>query len=100
MFGKLSLAAIPYDKPIIMTAVAGSLLTVDGYTGTRCLVVAVTLNIIWLAAVFWSGSAQNLQCWGRRIFIFSLVNLGVLNVMISIDVTGPAAVLLSRAPCP
>jgi len=61
------------------------LLTVYGYTGYGYLVAAITLGLIWLS-VAWKGyKSTDIQRWGRRMFICSILTIFMLSIMMSFD---------------
>jgi protoheme IX farnesyltransferase len=79
---------------------AAVMLTVGGYTGCVFLVTAAALGLCWLSLAWLGYSTSNDRNWARKLFVFSIINICVLSVMMSIDFTVPAAsdLLLSSIP--
>jgi protoheme IX farnesyltransferase len=85
---------------ILAFMAATLMLTVGGYTGYRYLAVAAALGLSWLFMA-WSGcKTADDRLWAKRLFVFSIVNIFVLSIMMSIDFAVPATsnMLLSRVP--
>lgn len=73
---------------ILAFLAATLLLTLSGYTGFGYLIVASTMCLFWLNMA-WSGfTAPDDRIWARKLFIFSILTIIVLNVMMSVDTTG------------
>jgi protoheme IX farnesyltransferase len=85
---------------ILAFLAAALMLTVGGYTGYRTLAVATGLCLSWLYLAWWGYKATDERLWARKLFIFSLLAIFILNVMMSIDFTTPvpSEILLSYAP--
>ncbi len=79
---------------------AAVMLTTEGYTGCVFLVTAAALGLSWLSLAWLGYSTSNDKSWARKLFVFSIINICVLSVMMSIDFTVPAAsdLLLSSIP--
>jgi len=80
--------------------VAASMLTFGGYTGYSYLAVAVAMGLSWLYMA-WSGyKTSDDRLWAKKLFVFSILSITILNVMMSIDFTMPATsnMLLTYAP--
>jgi protoheme IX farnesyltransferase len=76
------------------------MLTLGGFTGYSYFAVAAGLGTFWLYMA-WSGQkASNDRLWAKRLFVFSIVNIVLLCVMMSIDytVSTPSNILLTCAP--
>jgi protoheme IX farnesyltransferase len=71
---------------IILFIVSCLLLFALGYTGKLYLVIVLILGISWLLFSLRGFKTVNNNKWARKMFVFSLVNLLVLCIMISIDV--------------
>ncbi len=73
---------------ILAFMAASLMLPLGGYTGYSFLAVTAATGLFWLHMA-WSGfkTADDRQ-WARKLFIFSILSITVLNVMMSIDVTG------------
>jgi len=85
---------------ILAFVTATLLLTFGGYTGYRYLAVAAVTGLFWLHMA-WSGfKTSDDRLWARRLFLFSIVAITLLNVMMSIDAVAPAKshLLLTFAP--
>ena len=72
----------------IMAFMAASLmLAFGGYTGYMYLVVVAVLGLFWLVMA-WSGYAtSDDRLWAKKLWVVSILNIFVLNVMMSIDYT-------------
>lgn len=85
----------------ILAFIAATLMpTFGGYTGYSYLAVAAALGLYWLY-LSWSGyKTSNERLWAKKLFVFSILNIFVLSVMMSIDAVVPAAseLLLTYAP--
>jgi protoheme IX farnesyltransferase len=69
--------------------VAVLMLTVEGYTGYTYFAVAAATGLSWLYMA-WSGYKPcDERLWAKRVFVFSIVTITVLNVMMSIDFRVP-----------
>ena len=64
------------------------MLTFYGYTGYGYLFVTTTLGLIWLS-VAWKGYKSNVQLWGKKMFICSILTIFMLSIMMSIDFSTP-----------
>jgi protoheme IX farnesyltransferase len=76
------------------------MLTIGGYTGYSFLAVAVALGLSWLLMALSGCKTSDDRLWAKRLFVFSIVNIFVLSIMMSIDFTVPGTsnMLLSRVP--
>jgi protoheme IX farnesyltransferase len=75
---------------ILAFMAATLILTIGGYTGYSYLAVAAALGLSWLYMA-WSGcKTSDDRLWAKKLFVFSVVNIFVLSVMMSIDFTVPA----------
>jgi heme o synthase len=66
------------------------LLTFYGYTGYAYLVVGITLGLIWLSVAWRGYKSTDIQRWGRRMFICSILTIFMLSIMMSVDFSTPA----------
>jgi protoheme IX farnesyltransferase len=85
---------------ILAFMAATLMLTFGGYTGYGYLAVAAALGLSWLHMA-WSGCrTSDDRLWAKRLFVFSIVNIFVLSVMMSVDFTVPATskMLLTYIP--
>jgi len=75
----------------ILALIAATLMpTFGGYTGYGYLATAAALGLIWLHLA-WSGrKASDDRLWARKLFVFSILNIFILSVMMSIDCRLPA----------
>ncbi len=73
---------------ILAFVAASLLLPLYGYTGYFYFIVASVMGSIWLYMA-WSGfnTTEN-RFWAKKMFVFSILIITVLNFMMSIDVTG------------
>lgn len=62
------------------------LLTLGGYTGYSYLAVTILMGSFWLRMAWTGFKTSNDQIWARKLFIFSILTIIVLNIMMSIDV--------------
>ena len=70
---------------ILAFLTAAMMLTFFGYTGRFYLAAAAVVSLSWLYMA-WSGyTAPDDLRWGRRLFVFSILNITVLSIMMSID---------------
>jgi len=85
---------------ILAFMTATLMLTFGGYTGYSYLAVAATLGLLWLVMAVTGCKASDDRLWAKKLFVFSILNIFVLSVMMSIDYTVPAAsgMLLTYAP--
>ncbi|MCR3755701.1 MAG: heme O synthase [Sodalis sp. Psp] len=85
---------------IIGFIMATLMLTLSGYSGYKYLVVIASVSIWWLGmALRGYKSTNDDQVWARRLFIFSIVAITLLNVMISVDfMVSPANSLFTWQP--
>jgi len=85
----------------ILAFIAATLMpTFGGYTGYSYLAVAVALGLFWLHLA-WSGyKTADERLWARKLFVFSILNISILSVMMSIDCRVPVTsyMLLTAAP--
>jgi protoheme IX farnesyltransferase len=81
-------AAKKHIAGYILAFMAASLmLTFGGYTGYTYLVVVAVLGLSWLVMA-WSGYAtSDDRLWAKKLLVVSILNIFVLNVMMSIDYT-------------
>lgn len=79
---------------------AAPMLTLGGYTGYRYLVAAVVMGLSWLYISWLGYKTSDDRLWAKKLFVFSILSMIVLNAMMSIDFTMPAPseILLTRAP--
>lgn len=70
---------------VIAFTVATLMLTVLGYTGYSCLIIAVLLGATWLFLCFKGFKTKNDMLWARHMFRFSLVVIMLLCIVISVD---------------
>jgi len=85
---------------ILAFMAASLMLTFGGYTGYSYLAVAAVLGLLWLYMA-WSGcKTSDDRLWAKKMLVFSILNIFVLSVMMSIDFTVPATsdMLLTYAP--
>jgi protoheme IX farnesyltransferase len=72
----------------ILAFIAATLtLTFSGYTGYRYLAVATALGLTWLYLACSDYKRSDDRLWARKLFIFSIINIFMLSVMMSIDAT-------------
>lgn len=77
---------------IIGFIVATLTLTLSGYSGYSYLIVNTSVSIWWLSiALQGYKSANDDEVWARKLFIFSIVAITLLNVAISVDFMVPPA---------
>jgi protoheme IX farnesyltransferase len=65
------------------------MLTVGGYTGYIYLVVSLATNLSWLYTAVSGYRASDDRAWAKKLFVYSILTITVLNVMMSIDFTAP-----------
>ena len=85
----------------MLAFVAASLMpTFGGYTGYIYLTVAAGLGLIWLYLAVSGYRTSDARLWAKKLFVFSILNIFLLSVMMSIDAAAPAAsnMLLTWAP--
>jgi len=74
---------------ILAYTAATLMLTIGGYTGFIFLAVTAATGLLWFGMA-WSGfRAPDAQLWGKRLFIFSILSITLLNVMMAIDFRMP-----------
>ncbi|MGW8160908.1 MAG: heme o synthase [Desulfobulbales bacterium] len=99
-FAAAAIPAMPIKKGIpsvkkhifwyILAFMAASLmLTMGGYTGYSYLAVAAVMGFFWLHMAWTGFKASDNRIWARKLFVFSILIITVLNIMMSIDVTRP-----------
>jgi len=84
---------------ILAFMAASLMLTFGGYTGYTYLVVVAVLSLSWLYMA-WSGyKTSDDRLWAKKMLVFSILNIFVLTVMMSIDftVTATSEMLLTYA---
>ena len=86
------LRGIPSAKKQIVACIpavtlVASLLTLTGYTGLRYLAAVLAAGIAWLVLACVGYRADDSRAWARRMFIFSIIDIVVLNGMMAIDYT-------------
>ena len=76
------------------------MLTFGGYTGYGYLAVAAVLGLSWFCMACTGSRRADERRWAKQMFAFSLVNIFILSVMMSIDctVTTISDMLLTYAP--
>jgi protoheme IX farnesyltransferase len=72
---------------ILAFVTATMTLTFSGYTGYRYLAVATALGLTWLYLAWSDYKTSDDRLWARTLFIFSIINIVMLSVMMSIDAT-------------
>ena len=80
---------------------ASLMLTVGGYTGYLYFVVVSVMGLSWLYLARSGYRTPDDRLWAKKLLVFSLLNIFVLSIMMSIDFTTvPAAsdLLLTYAP--
>jgi len=85
---------------ILAFMAASLMLTVGGYTGYLYFVVVSVMGLSWLYLARAGSRTLDNRLWAKKLLVFSLLNVFVLSVMMSIDFTVPAAsdMLLTYAP--
>ena len=85
---------------ILAFMAASLMLTVGGYTGYFYFVVVSVMGLSWLYLARAGYRTLDNRLWAKKLLVFSLLNVFVLSVMISIDFSVPAAsdMLLTYAP--
>ena len=85
---------------ILAFMAASLMLTVGGYTGYLYFVVVSVMGLSWLYLARSGYRTPDDRLWAKKLLVFSLLNVFVLSVMISIDFSVPAAsdMLLTYAP--
>lgn len=85
---------------ILAFVTATLLLSVDGYTGYRYFAAAAFMGMTWLMLACAGYRTTDDRLWAKRLMVFSILNITVLSVMMSIDVTLPGAsrMVLSCVP--
>jgi len=84
---------------ILAFMTASLMLTFGGYTGCSYLAVVTVSGLVWLYMA-WSGyKTCDHRLWAKKMLLFSILNISVLSVMISIDftVTTTSEMLLTYA---
>jgi heme o synthase len=76
---------------------ATMLLTFCGYAGYGYLVVALTLGLVWLSIIWKGYKDTDVQRWGRRMFICSVLTIFMLSIMMSIDFSTSAGSELTNS---
>ena len=74
---------------IVAFMVANLLLTLTGYAGFNYMVVAAILGAYWLYIAHVGYKTIDSKNWAKRLFVFSIVIVIVLNIMMSIDFNLP-----------
>lgn len=69
---------------VIAFALAALLPTLFGYTGFMYFAVALAVGLIWLYIALKGFSTKNNTQWSRRMFTFSILNITLLSVMMSV----------------
>jgi protoheme IX farnesyltransferase len=72
---------------ILAFMAASLMLTFGGYTGYTYFVVVAVLGLSWLVMALWGYATSDDQLWAKKLLFVSLLNIFVLNVMMSIDYT-------------
>lgn len=81
---------------IIGFMVATFMLTFSGYVGYKYLIVVASLSLWWLRMALQGYNANDDKVWAKKLFIFSIITIIVLNVMMSLDfMTSPSHNLLT-----
>lgn len=63
------------------------MLTIYGYTGVWYLLVNGIFGLLWaIYSIFGFSSNNNDRKWARKMFLFSIINIMVLSIMMSLDV--------------
>lgn len=80
-----------FTKMAMMVCVAlyislALMLTIFGYTGTWYLLITGLIGILWFILCVSGLNTANDKLWARRMFLFSIVNIMVISLMMSIDV--------------
>ncbi|BAH83204.1 heme o synthase [Candidatus Ishikawella capsulata] len=70
---------------ILLFIIANLLLTITGFTGYKYLLVTCIISFIWLIMSYTGYKTKNNSLWARRIFLFSIINITVVSIMMSID---------------
>jgi len=85
---------------IVAFMAAAPMLTFGGYAGYGYLAVAVIVGLSWLCMAWAGYKTSDDRVWAKRLFVFSILSITILNVMMSIDFTTPAAsdIFLASAP--
>ena len=86
---------------ILAFMAASLMLTVGGYTGYFYFVVVSVMGLSWLYLARSGYRTPDDRLWAKKLLVFSLLNIFVLSIMMSIDFTTvPAAsdLLLTYAP--
>ncbi len=63
---------------VIAFVIASAMLTLCGYAGTVYLVVTLLLGAAWIILSFQGFKTENDPLWGRKMFLFSLINVTAL----------------------
>jgi heme o synthase len=85
----------------ILTFMSATLmLTLGGYTGFRYLAVSALMGLSWLCLAWLGHKTSDDQLWAKKLFVFSILNIFVLSLMMSIDFTAPATPNLLLSPVP
>ncbi|MEJ2102634.1 MAG: heme o synthase [Desulfobacterales bacterium] len=85
---------------ILAFMVASLMLTFGGYTGYLYLAVMAVMGLSWLHLARSGYRTPDDRLWAKKLLVFSLLNIFVLSIMMSIDFTVPATsdLLLTYAP--
>jgi protoheme IX farnesyltransferase len=85
-------AAKKHIVAYIMAFMAATLmLTVGGYTGYIYLGVAAAMSLSWLWMALAGFKKSDDRVWAKKLFVFSILTIGILSVMMATDFTVPAA---------
>ncbi len=81
---------IPITKNYINTFILAfmiftMMMTLNGYTGYKYLIISTILNIWWLALALCGYKTKDNRMWARKLFIFSIVVIITLSIMMSLD---------------
>jgi heme o synthase len=69
----------------IAFALAATMPSIGGFTGSRFLIVAATLGLVWLGMAWQGFGVSDDKRWARHLFLFSIVSITVLSVMMAVD---------------
>ncbi|MXP56241.1 heme o synthase [Pantoea sp. Mhis] len=76
---------------ILIFIISSSMLTLNGYTGYKYLIVTSIVNICWLSLALSGYKSSNNKVWAYKVFIFSIFAIASLSIMMSIDFIIPTA---------
>jgi len=79
---------------------AAFMLTFEGYTGYRYLLVAAGMGLSWLIIGFSGYRTSDNRLWGRRLFVSSVLTITALSIMMSLDFRVPDKQQRRLAPIP